>query len=256
MKILLNLFCFCLFTVSIFGQTDSQAMKLFDSVDKPNCEDLLARLDAFTVYLAYSPTPSIGQIVFSPGSDPIANAKYEKYLKIRLISRKLQDKVLVQSTKPREMIRFEFWVGPVGTTKNQEKEPLTRVLPITPHPILFDSDLFEMFVDRGKRAFVGVSCAACCISNLDWHLLSEFLDANRKLIPYVVIRGRPSRHQAIKSHLIREMRDAGFNVGTIKFFFEKKNLVNSNNFSEVAVFVSNKTIRTAKMLRSDLEEQD
>lgn len=121
---------------------------------------------------------------------------------------------------------------------------------------MFDSDLFEMFIERRKRKFVGVSCSACCISNLDWNLLGEFLDANPNLIAYVVIRGRPGRHRALKAELNRDMPDAGFTKRRVKYLFAKKNLVNTSHFSEVAVFLSPKNIRSANDLRSDFERQD
>ena len=246
-------FLFCLLycgmlVVGVVGQPEPLDRTLFDAVERPNCEDLLVRLDGFALKVAYSPEDMSGQIVLLPGPNPIANAKLEKFLK-RFISQKtLHDRVSVRNAKPGDAIRVELWVvTTVETADGKGHGPLTRDLSMIARPILFDSDLFQMYVDQEKTAFVGVDCAACCISTLDWSLLSEFLDANRELIPYVVIRGRRSRHSAIRAQLDRDMAEAGFRGSKVRFLFMNKNLVNSNDFSEVAVFMTPKIIKSARV---------
>jgi hypothetical protein len=256
MNFLRQLFFAIVFCISLIVQANGQKMELIDAVDRPDCEDLLARLDFYSHQVAYNSMTSIGQIILFPGLEPIENAKYEKYVRAYVVRRKVQDKLFVYTAEAKERLGVEFWSGPVGTKRTVGERTLTRKLSAVAGPILFDSDLFEMFIDKRKRKFVGVSCSACCISNLDWNLLSEFLDANPNLIAYVVIRGRPSRHRALKAELNRDMRDAGYNERRTKYLFAGKNLVNTSHFSEVAVFLSPKNIRSANALRSDFGRQE
>ncbi len=228
-----------------------QEMTLFDAVEKFNCEDLLARLDGFSHHVAYDPTPSIGEVVLIPGPNPIENAKHAKYLQSYVFRRKLPDKLTVAVTKPQGQMRVEFWSGPVGSKRTLVSHTLSLKLSNVTSPIVFDSDLFEMYVDKGKRHFVGVGCAACCISVLDWDLLSQVLDANPNLSTYLVIRGKPSRHRLLTAGIRGYMRDANFNEKKVKFLYANKNIVDSNQFTEFAIYLSPSIIRSARELRKD-----
>lgn len=255
MSFIKRLIIFTAFCITLVVRANGQEMKLIDAVEHFNCEDLLARLDYFSIHVANNSTPSVGQIILFPGLKPIENAKHENYLRQYVVRRKLEDKVFVATAEAKEKLRIEFWSGPTGAERPFQVRKLTRKLPTSATPILFDSDLFEMFVDKRKVTFVGVSCSACCISNLDWRLLGEFLDANLELIPYVVIRGSASRHRALRSELERDMREAGFTVKKIRYVFASKNLINTSHFSEVAIFLSPNEFRSANGLRSDFECQ-
>lgn len=226
MNLLRQLLFSTLLSICVVSLSNGQEMKLIDTIEQPNCEYLLARLDFFSLDVLYNSTHSIGQIILRPGLDPIENAKHEQYVRTCVMRRKIQDRLFVYTADLNDKLRIELWSGPVGSERNMKAQALTRRLPTVTKPILFDSDLFEMFYDKRKRKFVGTSCSACCISNLDWKLLSEFLAADPNLKLYIVIRGRKSRHGAIKSYLDRDMRESDFKNRNVKYLFASKNLVN------------------------------
>jgi hypothetical protein len=230
-----------------------QEMTLFDTGEQFNCEDLLARLDRFSLQIAHNPTASIGEIILYPGPDPIESAKHAKYLQRYLDQRDLNDLITITVTAPRERFRIEFWTGLSAAKRTLENVPITLKLPKVTRPIVFDTDLFEMYVEKGKRQFVGYDCAACCISNLDWNLLSQILVANPNLKTYLVIRGKPTRHRLLTAEIKGEMRDANFDGKRVKFLYANKNIEGSSALSEFAVYLTQEPVRSARELRWDRE---
>lgn len=244
------LIAFVLIGVSI---VPGQTLELRDLAELPNCEYLLRTLEVNTLDVVNDKDQPNGHVILHPGRNPIENAQYEKYIRRYIVRLKLQDRIFLHITEPSNKLKIEFWRGNAGIVPTFRYWKTSRDLKETTKPILFDSDLFEMFVENGKKHFVGVNCAACCISSLDWFLLSEFIDANPTLRVYVVIRGNRSRHLALRNHVQAELADAGISGTIIKYLFSGKNLVNSRNFSEVAVFLSAKTINSANSLRGDFD---
>lgn len=253
MNIFRNLFFLLLIGVFAVLPSNCQEMVLLDEFEKTTCEDLLARLDFFTVRVGHNSIPSVGAILLYQGPDPIENAKYLKYLRRYIIRRKVSDLLTVIVAEPRDILRIEFWIGPTTAKRHLNSFPIDLKLPTIVRPFLFDSDLFEMFPGGGERRFVGVACSVCCISNLDWDLLSQVLDANPKLSTYVIIRGKLSRNRLLTAEIEREMRESKFDPKRVTFLYENRNLVNSKELFELEIHLSPKSIRSVRELsRSNL----
>ena len=226
---------------------------MFDVAERFTCEELLARLDRFSLKVAYSPEPNVGEIILYAGPDPIENAKHLKYLQRYLDRRNIKDLITVTSAEPGNRFRIEFWTGPSSAKRTLESVPLNLKLAKVTRPIVFDTDVFEMYVDKGKRRFVGYYCAACCISSLDWNLLSQILVANPNLNTYLVIRGKASRHRLLAARIKDHMRDADLDKKKVKFLYANKNIASSNDLSEFAIYLTPGRIRSARELRWDRE---
>jgi hypothetical protein len=227
-----------------------QEKVLLDELEKPACENLLARLDFFTANVGRNSIQSAGEIVLFQGPDPIENAKYLKFLRRYIIQRKVSDLIAVSVAASGKNLRIEFRLGPISAKRQINNSPINLKLPNVSGPFLFDSGLFEMFPGGGggERRFFGVACSACCISNLDLDLLSQVLDANPKLTAYVIIRGKRSRHRLLTAEIEREMQEFEFDPKRVRFLYENRNLENSEEFSELEIHLSPKPIRDARDL--------
>ena len=234
--------------ISIWAQVATESPKLLYSLEQPNCEYLLLHLDTFTTQFDEH---SVGHIVLYGGRDPIQNVKYEKYLKGYVMRRRLgPTRVTVIIADPAEKLRVEFWVSPPGHSPPIPSAELTRRLRKSDDPIVFDGDLFERYVEDKKISFIGYGCEACCITNLDWTILQEFLIANPNTNAYVVIRGPRTTARQLRQFLAREIQESGISSKRVVYLFAKKNLASSERLNEVEVFITRSQVTSATAFKT------
>lgn len=229
---------------------NAQSVPKTDEATNPKCEELLARLENFTLEMA-TDTTATGVILLIPGKDNIKNAVYEKFLRRQIDRLNLKSRVQLKTVAPSQNAKVVFRKDLSGGTGGESAEPLAKTLVEGKKPILFDSELFEFFPDSGRIGIAGMSCGACCLTALDWVLLDEFLSANRKLTAYVVIRGPVRRHAILRDYIRKEIQNDGVRAKRFRYLYANRNRVNRSQFSEVAVFLSRRKFTGARQPPSE-----
>lgn len=161
-----------------------------DSVEEPNCEYLLNRLD----YLAIETRQragAVGHMVIRNGPDPVKNHFYHRYLYKYLTWYKLdKQRYIITSAKGSEKLRVDLWTSLEGIKTAPASVPEEASLKLeTPQDrVLFVDTSVEVVKIDGKITYIE-DCGSCCIETLDFGLLSQLLEANPQWHARIAIGG-------------------------------------------------------------------
>jgi hypothetical protein len=207
------------------AQEKTEGWVMFDLLEDPNCEYLLARLDYLVIEISKTPQ-AIAHMVVHKGPDPIKNQFYRLYLNKYLASRKLdRQRFLITTAKGGERLMIGLRISLEGnkTAPDVTPEEISLKLESAEKPVLFIDTSAEVVKVDGKRSFFD-DCHACCIESLNLGLLSEFLEANPRLSARIRIGGA-DKYQALR--LLRLVRAdlasiPGLKLDRIRFFLGKR----------------------------------
>ena len=218
---------------------------LVDEVDTDNCEALLSRLDSFSAQLHQ--TGSKGFVLFSTTNDRVRDNflyRFVRYHRTNSLRDEPRFEVIpvAGSGKP----RFEMWVGSAPEKIKARRIDIGYDLDLAGKNriVFFFSDLYEPFVENGRRTFTEVS-AACTTRPWNPGLLSTFLDKDVGSKAYFVIRGTPQRFAQFRTFFLRETYNKVLDRAKIRFIYAGSRMINSTKFVEVEVFVSRTEIKSA-----------
>lgn len=165
-----------------------------DSVEEPNCEYLLNRLDYLAIETRQRPE-AVGHMVIRNGPDPVKNHFYRRYLYKYLTWYKLDKQRYIitsakSSEKGSEKIRVDLWTSLEGIKTAPAAVPEEASLKLeTPQDrVLFVDTSVEVVKIDGKITYIE-DCGACCIETLDLGFLLQLLEANPEWHARVAIGG-------------------------------------------------------------------
>lgn len=218
MKFVLIVIIFLTFFVKInFSQETQENLPLFDSVSVFNCEDLLSRLDGFTITIGQNPN-SVGFVVIYDNNNPIDNKFLERYIRSYSELRKIdKNRFKVLSAKSEQGKRIDFLISQNGSKEpNIKEENFSFVLPKTEKPILFIRDWVVIEKIDGKLTYSS-ECPACCIKRINLDFLAEFLNANPQLNTQIKIYGKSRNYIKKLEKLVRDELINDYKISVNRF---------------------------------------
>jgi hypothetical protein len=199
-----------------------EGLKLYDTVQKPNCEVLLSRLDAFAAEVINS-TSSTGFVVLHGGANPIENKFYELFINSYRTHRKLdKTKFILLTAASKERLTIDLLESPSGSPPSVRNVLFNLKLPISQKAWYVADDSVEVARFEGKWIYIG-DCAACCIRSVNAGLLPKFLDSNPNVTAYYIVRGENLKAaRNLASIILKEsVKDLGIRRNRIKIVFGK-----------------------------------
>lgn len=218
MKLAIIIFVFLVFfNNASFSQENQKDLQLFDEFSVFNCEELLSRLDNFSVTLYQNPN-AIGYVVIYDNGSSIDNKFLERYLlKYRGLRKIDENRFVILTTNLQQNKRIDFWVSQNGITKpNIKEENFSFLLPKTEKPILFVGDWVEIVKIDGKLEYSSY-CPACCINDLNLYFLAEFLNANSQFNAFIKIRGKSRFYTQKLEKLVRDELTKDYRIESKRF---------------------------------------
>lgn len=195
------------------SQENKRNLLLLDSIDQPNCEHLLARLDNLAIETLSKSQLQTAYVIIYGGNDPIVNKFYELSVKSYLKTRKLdENRFAIMTAKASEKIRIELW-----KSKNEAKPRLDEVkfdylLTDLSKPVLFVQDTVEVADIDGELTYFLGGCAVCCIKTLSLSVLAKFLEANPKINAQFVIKNKTKKGAEILAKLILSEAEKDYKI--------------------------------------------
>lgn len=163
------------------AQKEEAKPVLQDRLIEPNCEHLLAVLDALASKVHKNPG-SKGYVVIYCGSDVIENAIYKRLIENHKLFRNFdKNRFLTITSKGVKNLKIETLFSISGEKPKIENEKFSLKFSNLSKPILFSNDLLQLVKIEGKLTYIDYGCEGCCMHYFDPYLLSNLLQANPEL---------------------------------------------------------------------------